>query len=681
MKSLITLLVAGVGLFILGSHLHAQSFVLASSPSVGSEPLSVIAADVNGDGKTDLISVNIDNTLTVLTNNGSGGFAPAHTYTVGSYSHDADVPLLSQVTAADVNGDGKIDLICVNHGGNTLTVLTNNGNGNFGSNATYAVGSRPVSVTAADVNGDGKVDLICVNYGDDTLSVLTNNGGGKFTLASTPNADAAPPMGTCSVTAADVNGDGKVDLICANVGYNTLTVLTNNGSGGFVYSSTYTFTSPPYSGPCPSSIAVVDVNGDGKPDLICAVPFSDYGSVLAVLTNNGSGGFVFATNYAVGDTGILWTFTAADVNGDGKVDLIYQAGDNTLIVLTNIGNGDFGSHATSAFGGNPSAVADVNGDGKPDLICANFGDNTLTVLFQNTFLPRAATATAVLINGFVVTATITDAGNGYTNAPVVSIVGGGGSGAQATATINNGIVTAIIILNAGFGYTSTPNIVISLPPIVPLSLGIAPAALLRFTNLAVGSNYQLQVSQSGTWTNLGSSFVSAANSYTQYVDGSGESSSYRLAVLPILLPGATATPILAYGFVVAATVTSGSSRYVSVPAVHIVGGGGSGAQATATISNGIVTAIIILNAGSGYTDTPTIQIDPPPVSALLPGSTKAFRLDYSGLNTITLAYQLQASPNLTGWTNFGAAFAATANTNSQYLNFGTGSQFFRLSKP
>jgi hypothetical protein len=144
--------------------------------------------------------------------------------------------------------------------------------------------------------------------------------------------------------------------------------------------------------------------------------------------------------------------------------------------------------------------------------------------------------------------------------------------------------------------------------------------------------------------------------------------------------GATASPILAYGFVVAATVDDGGSGYVSVPAVQIVGGGGNGAQATATVINGAVTAIIITNAGFGYTDTPIIQIDPPPVPVLLPSVAKAFRLDYSGL-TPALTYQLQAATDLTGWTNNGAAFTATANTNSQYLNFGTGRQFFRLSLP
>lgn len=114
--------------------------------------------------------------------------------------------------------------------------------------------------------------------------------------------------------------------------------------------------------------------------------------------------------------------------------------------------------------------------------------------------------------------------------------------------------------------------------------------------------------------------------------------------------------------------------------MEIIGGGGSGAQAIAMVSNGVVTVIKIMNAGFGYTDTPTIQIDPPPIPALLPSVANAFRLDYSGL-TPALTCQLQAAPDLASWTNFGTSFTAMDYTNSQYLNFGTGSQFFRLSYP
>ena len=83
----------------------------------------------------------------------------------------------------------------------------------------------------ADVNGDGKIDLVSANHGASSLSVMTNNGSGGFVLSSSPT------IGTLSqlVIAADVNGDGKPDLISANTGNNTLSVLTNNGSGSFVW--------------------------------------------------------------------------------------------------------------------------------------------------------------------------------------------------------------------------------------------------------------------------------------------------------------------------------------------------------------------------------------------------------------------------------------------------------------
>jgi uncharacterized protein (DUF2141 family) len=155
------------------------------------------------------------NTLTVLTNDGSGGFVIATNLAVGRS------PI--SVCAADVNGDGKMDLICANESANTLTVLTNDGSGGFVIASSPGVGSFPISVCAADVNGDGKMDLICANNGDKTLTVLTNDGSGGFMIASSPSVGSAP----ISVCAADVNGDGKLDLICANEFSNTVSVLIN----------------------------------------------------------------------------------------------------------------------------------------------------------------------------------------------------------------------------------------------------------------------------------------------------------------------------------------------------------------------------------------------------------------------------------------------------------------------
>jgi hypothetical protein len=343
------------------------NFTLASSPVVASGPGSVVAADVNGDGKVDLICANgVGFTLSVLTNNGSGGFALASSPFV-----DAEP---SAVVAADINGDGKPDLICGSFNAHTLFVLTNNGSGGFTLASTPAVGNGAISLAVADVNGDGRLDLVSANSDDNTLSVLTNNGSGGFVPASTLAVGSDPT----SVAAADVNGDGKVDLICANQRGNTLSVLTNNGSGGFALASLLAV------GNSPASVVAMDVNGDGKPDLVCA-NYQD--GTLSVLTNDGSGSFALASTQTVGSLPVF--LEGADVNGDGKVDLICaNLGGNTLSVLTNNGSGGFALASLLAVGNGPNSIAaaDVNGDGHLDLICSDVYTNTLSVLFNQPIL-------------------------------------------------------------------------------------------------------------------------------------------------------------------------------------------------------------------------------------------------------------------------------------------------------
>jgi len=413
-----------------------SGFALTSTLTVGSLPINVVAADVNGDGKLDLICANMgDNTLTVLTNNGSGGFGSNATLTVGNG------PVF--VCAADVNGDGKLDLICANNGASTLTVLTNNGSGGFVFAATLTVGDHPSSVVAADVNGDGKLDLISANIGASTLTVLTNNGSGGFVFAATLTVGNTP----FSVVAADVNGDGKLDLISANAFDGTLTVLTNDGSGGFSVNATLTVGNGPY------SVVAADVNGDGKVDLISA-NMND--GTLTVLTNNGSG--VFGSNATLTVGSGPFGVVAADVNGDGKLDLICaNMGANTLTVLTNNGSGGFSVNATLTVGNGPYSVvaADVNGDGKLDLICANNGANTLSVLL-NASVAAHFTGDGSGLNNLTVNAANLTGQIGHAQLPANMLTNG--SGASGTASIALGQSTTASGENStAMGYYTTAS--------------------------------------------------------------------------------------------------------------------------------------------------------------------------------------------------------------------------------
>jgi hypothetical protein len=376
MKTLLPAAIAIWSLFSATNFVFAQGVAFKTTTiSVGNGPSSVIAADVNNDGKVDLICTDSkDNMLTVLTNDGSGNFVLSATLNLNPYTNPACV------IAVDVNGDSNLDLVVALFGSSKLMVLTNDGSGNFSSNAIYKVGlfpgADPSCVVVADVNGDGKLDLISANttlWPNAGLTVLTNNGSGGFVLSTnfvSRNQLPSPHW----VAAADINGNGKVDLITANLATPPLTVLTNDGGGNFSFNATYNV------GLVPQCVVAADVNGDSNVDLVSA-NYSD--GTLTVLTNDGSGNFTSNATYSVGSGPFF--VTATDINGDGKVDLISaNSKTNTLTVLTNDGSGGFVFCTTLVVGSGPRsfAVADINGDGKPDIITANFNDNTLTVLTQ-----------------------------------------------------------------------------------------------------------------------------------------------------------------------------------------------------------------------------------------------------------------------------------------------------------
>jgi hypothetical protein len=375
-----------------------SSFAAQQTFGTGVDPFSVTVADLNGDGLPDLIVANqADNTVSVLLNTTAPGattpsFAAPQSFATGG------APV--SVVAADVNGDGLPDLIVANENDSTVSVLLNtttpgSTTASFGTEQPFFTGTAPRSVTTADLNGDGRPDLIVVNSSDNTISVLLNT---TTPGASTPSFATQHVFSVGSepesVTAADLNGDGRPDLIVANEGDNTVSVLLDTTSPGAATPS-FTTQTTFATGSAPVAVAAADVNGDGRPDVIVANALDNTVSVLLDTTAPGASvpSFSGAQAFATGHT--PFALTAADVNGDGRPDVIVaNQTDNTVSVLLNITAPgalapSFAAQQTFATGTNQLSVtaADINGDGKLDLIAVNEGDNTVSVLLNTTPAP------------------------------------------------------------------------------------------------------------------------------------------------------------------------------------------------------------------------------------------------------------------------------------------------------
>ena len=329
--------------------------------ATGTSPFSVAMADVNGDGKSDLLAANFNGaSVSVLLGNGNGTFQPQKTFAAGASPYC--------VVSSDVNGDGKADLITANSASNTVSVLLGNENGTFQPQQTFAVGTHPFTVVLADFNADGKPDLVVANSNSNNVSLLLGNGNGTFQAQQTLAVGTKP----VAVVAADMNGDGRPDLVVTNSNSNNVSVLL--GSGGTIFQPQQTFAA----GSVVYSLAVADLNGDGVPDVVVA---NDANNTISLLQGNGNGTLQPQKTFAVGTN--PFSVAVSDVNRDGKLDVVVANFNSSNIgVLVGNGNGTLQTQLTFAAATHPSSVAlsDVNNDGRPDLAVVNQGSNNVSVL-------------------------------------------------------------------------------------------------------------------------------------------------------------------------------------------------------------------------------------------------------------------------------------------------------------
>jgi hypothetical protein len=260
----------------------------------------------------------------------------------------------------------------------TVSVLLGTGSGGFGPKTELTAGTQPVSVAIGELNGDGRPDLAVANYGSNTVSVLPNS----YPPPPTPRVFARTDFTTAnwpfSVAIGDLNGDGKPDLVTANDSTYTVSVLLATGGGAFGPKTDFA------TGMNPRSVAIGDLNLDGKPDLVVANSnrptfFSPF--TISVMLGTGTGGFGPKTDFmsGVGPAAVA----IGDLNADGKPDVAVANDVGSVSVLLGTGTGSFSPKTDFATAANAASVAigDLNGDGKPDLVTANHGTaGTVSVL-------------------------------------------------------------------------------------------------------------------------------------------------------------------------------------------------------------------------------------------------------------------------------------------------------------
>jgi len=322
-------------------------------------------AEFNGDGRIDLAVANYggygppyNGSVSVFLGRGDGTFGAATDYPTGDASWE--------LRAADLNGDGKVDLVVANYGADgptkgSVSVLLSNGDGTFQQSLNYRAGIACSATAIADFDGDGVPDLAVADWDSAAVSILHGNGDGTFGARSVLPVNSVPK----ELATQDFNHDGRPDLVVANYGDSTVSVLIATGTG-FQPKVDYVV------GPDPTAVVAADLDHDGNAD-IAASRVLEGG--ISILFGNGDGRFGRRETIP-GPWTNTWEMTSGDVNGDGNLDLITANSVGTTTVYLGDGVGGFTSQSYCA-GSEPmsASVGDINGDGQMDLAVACNGGN------------------------------------------------------------------------------------------------------------------------------------------------------------------------------------------------------------------------------------------------------------------------------------------------------------------
>jgi type II secretory pathway component GspD/PulD (secretin) len=344
-----------------------NSILPSTSYNVGVGPVALAAADFRNIGEQDLAVVNeIDNTLTILQNQGTGTFLQSGLPISLGASRTNAPAIAPSITSTTLTTSGFHDLLITDPVANTVQVLLSNGDDTFKAapGSPISVGNQPSAIVTGDFNGDGNQDFVVTNFADDTFSLFLGNGDGTFKQATgSPYALPSAVTGPIAMAVSDFNSDGNQDLAIVNQTTNDVSILFGNGNGTFTQAAN----SPFAVGKSPVAIATGDLNLDGHPDLVV---LNQADNTLSVLLGNGDGTFTSAPNSPLATGQTPTAVTVADFNGDGIPDI--AATDpltDSVSVYLGLGQGVFAPPFELPVGTNPTALlsANLSGASLPDV--------------------------------------------------------------------------------------------------------------------------------------------------------------------------------------------------------------------------------------------------------------------------------------------------------------------------
>jgi hypothetical protein len=475
-----------------GTFIDSRSYVGGSFGGIGNNTSGygqeIASGDFNGDGKPDVLVLNpsfggtAPNQLMVLPGDGTGSLGTAIT------TNTSITPTV--VLAADLNKDGKLDAVVLSDslvGGTQLAVLFGKGDGTFGNEQDYTLPNGAVSLAVGDFNGDGQPDVAvgvgsyAGTGGPSGVYVLPGQAGG---ILGTPvKIDSSVlPVG---LSAADLNGDGRTDLVVADQGtYSSSDTPINGALHVYLGNANGTFASvaaPSISATYYTVVSVGDLNQDGKPDLVVggdgpASSSTSGGPNIYTLLGNGDGTFQAAVTQALGSAnGQANSIALADFNKDGHVDVV--VGNTQAFTEVLLGNGDGTlSDSLLALGQRAGTVAaaDLNGDGFPELLVGTpdviFEGGALTVFMNANAWSASTTPTPTVSVPNVVGQTQAAASTAITGAGLVV----GTVTQQASSTVSSGMVisespaagasvasgaSVALVVSSGAPMLAVPNVV------------------------------------------------------------------------------------------------------------------------------------------------------------------------------------------------------------------------------